>query len=156
MFSKLKKFGRKVATGVYNTVNKIGSVLSKTGLAAVASAPVTQNKLVAPNRSVAPTGPIGTTTQSPNATSVVTGKPVYVSPSGQQFTSTAPTNITPLSGGDIQKAIDTGQYGPTNIYSNSRGNAGNSVIDFGPANVPSTLTSASLAGGSSGGSTTIP
>ena len=67
------------------------------------------------------------------------------------------TSITGLQGGDIQGAIDTGQYGPRNIYSNSRGNAGNSVVDFGPVNTPSTLSSSLLAGGgSSGGSISLP
>ena len=134
----LQSFGKNV---VAPTLSKVGSTLSKTGLAAVASAPL-PNKSVAPNKSTAPTSPIGTTTKSPNATSAATKKPVYISPTGQQFVSSAPTNVSGLEGGNIDRAIATGQL-PRDIGSGRGATPGG----LGTPTIPQTLTSESLSGG---------
>lgn len=91
--------------------------------------------MASPNRSIMKSGPIGTTSQQANSTSVATKKPVYVSPSGQQY-------VPSPSANSLQRTT----LGSRVV---SSGGSNRSPSGLGSPNIPTTISSSSLASGAS-------
>ncbi len=165
IFSKVKKFGEKVASGVYNTVNSAASALSKLASqnsknlgAGVASAPIITTPVKPPGLLYSSTGqPIGSSSVGnignvPNATSAITGKPVYIPLGGGAPNATSVLTGQPVykSGGGSSRSVSpsgstTEAFSAENMGTES-------------ASTPSSFSSGSSSfssGGSTGGSTGI-
>ena len=84
----------KARSAVRSVASKVSSLVSRGGIVS----PQAQAKISSSAMSVAPKGPAGTSTNAPNATSATTGKPVYVSPSGQQFSTPSSSWPSTVSG----------------------------------------------------------
>lgn len=135
ILSSIKSAGQKVATGVYNTVNKVGSAIANTGgnlakqASALSSSLGSQSVKNASMASVA-----GAFSPAPNSTSATTKQPVYSGGGTPNATSVAtkqPIN-TSTSIGNQYSALERSTSAPSsvNVSSSRGGGSGSSLSDY--------------------------